>query len=369
MFDKSFAFLIKLYYFKRKDSRRIFMKKTVVWVIAMLMAFPALAKVSFEAQIPVEVEAENSVKAKDKAMQEAQRQGFLEVAGRLLTVPENIENLKSLSDDEILHFIQAVSVADEKAGGTKYKAVLTVQINEPLLKDYLAENNMIDAETTSLLVIPVYKEMPRTAPQLWENTNAWRTSWRSKGLIKFGTMEVQTADARFQDIENLSAENALYMDSTLYNTISERFGSDRVYVIYAETQENGDLKVTVKNEKNKSENSFSVYNDSEGNLFDKAVEKSVMFISNMEREAENSSGTVANGTLNAVYEYGNIKDWLAKSTAITALPQVDNIDTKSLGGGKVSFTINYNGSLDDLLNAFQELGLSYENNDNYYILR
>ena len=105
MFDKSFAFLIKLYYFKKKDSRRIFMKKTMVWVIAMLMAFPALAKVSFEAQIPVEVEAENSVKAKDKAMQEAQRQGFLEVAGRLLTVPENIENLKSLSDDEILHFI------------------------------------------------------------------------------------------------------------------------------------------------------------------------------------------------------------------------------------------------------------------------
>ena len=41
-------------------------------------------------------------------MQEAQRQGFLEVAGRLLTVPENIENLKSLSDDEILLFSNTV---------------------------------------------------------------------------------------------------------------------------------------------------------------------------------------------------------------------------------------------------------------------
>lgn len=94
-----------------------------------------------------------------------------------------------------------------------------------------------------------------------------------------------------------------------------------------------------------------------------------MFISNMEREAESSSGTAANGTLNAVYEYGNMKDWLAKSAAITALPQVDGIDTKSIGGGKVSFTVNYNGSLDDLLSSFQELGLSYEANDNFYVLR
>lgn len=344
------------------------MKKIVVWVMAMLLAFPALAKVSFEAQIPVEVEAENSVKAKDKAMQEAQRQGFLDVANQL-TSAENVESLKSLSDDEILHFVQSVSVADEKAGGTKYKAVLTVQINEPLLKDYLAENGMIEAETINLLVIPVYKTAPRTAPLLWENANAWRMNWRSKGLIKFGTMEVQTADARFEDLENLTAENALYMDSSLYNEISNRFGSDRVYVIYAESLENGDLKVTVKNEKNKSENSFSVYNDGEENIFDKAVEKSVMFISNMEREAENEKGTEAGGIMNAVYEYGNMKEWLTKSAAITALPQVDSIDTKSLGGGKVSFSINYNGSQDDLLNSFQELGLSYEANDNFYILR
>lgn len=344
------------------------MKRIVVGVIAMLLTFPAWAKVSYEAQIPVEVEAENSVKAKDKAMTEAQRQGFLEVAGRL-TSAENTELLKNLSDDEILHFIQSVSVADEKAGGTKYKAVLTVQINEPLLKDYLAENNMIETETTNLLVIPVYKEKPHTVPQLWEKRNVWRINWRSKGLIKFGTMELQTADARFEDIADLNAENALYMNASLYNEISGRFGSDRVYVIYAESLENGDLKVTVKNEKTKNENSFSVYDEGNGNLFDNAIEKSVMFISNMERETENNGGTAAKGTMNAVYEYENMKDWLTKSAAITALPQVDSIDTKSIGGGKVSFTINYNGMSDDLLNSFRELGLSYEINDSFYVLR
>ncbi len=344
------------------------MKKVMVLFAALLMTFQAWAKVSFEAKIPVDVEAENSVAAREKAMKEAQRQGFLEVASRLVK-DDKVEQLQNLSDDEILHFVQAVSVADEKAGGTKYKALLTVQINEPLLKDYLAENEMIEAETTNLLAIPVYKENTYSAPLLWENNNLWKANWRSKGLIKFGTMQVQTADARFQDIEDLTAENALYMNASLYNAISNRFGSDRVYVVYAEAQGNGDLKVTIKDEKNKSENSFSVYNNDDGNLFDAAVEKSVMFISNMEREAENKSGSEAGGILNAVYEYNNMKDWLTKNTAITALSQVDGIDVKSLGGGKVSFTINYNSSLDELLEALQGLGISYENSDNFYTLR
>lgn len=344
------------------------MKRAVVCLVAMLWIFPAVAKISFEARIPVDVEAENSVQAKDKAMQNAQRQGFMEVAGRLVSA-ENAESLGSLSDEEILHFIQSVSVSEEKAGGNKYKALLTVQINEPLLKDYLAENNMIEVEATELLVIPVYKEKVYTGPQLWEEENIWRKNWRSKGLIKFGTMQIQTADARFQDIPELTAENALYMGSALYSTVSERFGSDKIYVIYAVVQENGDLKITVKNEKNKSENSFSVYNDKSENLLDKAIEQSVIFVSNMERESESMKGSAANGALNAVYEYGNMQDWLTKNSAISNLPQVDNIDIKSLGGGKVSFTINFNGSTDELLNAMQEIGLSYETGNNYYILR
>lgn len=339
----------------------------MVLFVVLLLAVSAEAKVSFDAKIPVDVEAENSVTAREKAMKEAQRLGFLEVANRLVK-DDKAEQLQNLSDDEILHFVQAVSVADEKAGGTKYKALLTVQINEPLLKDYLAENEMIETDTTNLLVIPVYRENAYSSPLLWESNNLWRSNWLSKGLIKFGTMQVQTSDARFQDIADLTAENALYMNASLYNTISNRFGSDKIYVVYAETQSNGDLKVTLKDEKNKSENSFSVYNNDE-NLFDSAIEKSVMFISNMEREAENAKGTDSKGILNAVYEYNNMKDWLSKNTAITALPQVDAIDVKSLGGGKVSFTINYNGSLDELLEALQGLGISYETDGNFYTLR
>ncbi|MBR1600052.1 MAG: hypothetical protein IJ677_00580 [Alphaproteobacteria bacterium] len=345
------------------------MKKIFAFICCMLLNSQALAKMDYAVMIPVDEEAENSVLAKEKAMQQAQRQAFLEVAGKL-TSEENVQKLSELTDDKIMRFVQSVGVSDEKSGGTKYIANLTVQINEKLLKDYMAENEMIKSEEQQLLVIPIFKNSPHGYPLLWEGDNVWRQSWRAKGLVKFGVMQLRTIGEHFRSIDDLSAENALYMGGSLYEQISELNGSDRIYVVFAEIMENGDLKVTLKNEKNKTEESFAVYNDGESNVFDKAIEKSVMYISNMEREAKNSDeGAISQGIVNAVYVYQNMKDWLTKSKALAELEQVEGIDTKSFGGGKVNFAIRYTGSLEDLWLNMQENGFSHEAKENYFIIR
>ena len=345
------------------------MKKIFAFLGCMLLSIPAMAKMDYAVTVPIDMEAENSVVAKEKAMSEAQRKAFLEVAGKL-TSQENVEKLSELSDDKIVRFVKSVSVADEKAGGTKYIAELTVQIDEQLLKDYMAENDMIESDEEELLVIPVFKNSPRGYPLLWEGDNVWRQSWRSKGLVKFGVMQLRTIGEHFRNIDDLNAENALYMGNSLYEQISKMNGSDRIYVIFAEVMENGDLKVTLKNEKNKSEESFTVYNGGESNVFDKAIEKSVMYISNMERAAKSSSESgISYGVINAVYVYQDMKDWLTKSKALESLEPVEGIETKSFGNGKVNFTIHYSGSLDDLWLNMQENGFSHEAKENYFIIR
>jgi hypothetical protein len=344
------------------------MKPFCLAFLVFLFCNEAFAKDNFEISVPVAVEDENAVTAKDKAMQQAQRVAFMEAAVKLAGENKRAV-LENLSDDEILHFVQAVGVDDEKAGGTKYSANLTVKINESLLKAYLAENDMYKGETVELLVIPIYRGAGFNEPQLWESGNGWLKSWRDKGLIKFGTMQIKTAGDNYKNVANLNAENALYMGADLYNRLVDFSQNERIYVVYAETLPNNDLKVTVKNEKDKSEDSFSVYKDEEDNIFDKAIEKSVMFIANMERNADNRAGVETTGTINVVYLYQDMKDWLQKSKAISGLPQVDGIDTKSLGGGKVNFVIKYSGTLENLWMNMQELGLSHESVDNYFIIR
>ena len=344
------------------------MKKFLLVLCFWALSFSAYAKAQNTAQIEIDVEAENSVAAKDKAMTEAQRKGFLEIASHL-TAEQNLETLNKMSDDEIAKFVQSVGVADEKAGGTKYKALLTVEINEDLLKDYMAENDMIDVKASELLVIPVYKPYYNGSLELWERSNKWRENWLSKGLIKFGVLQVRTLDSRFEQIDELTAENAIYMSSILFEKISQINGSDGIYVVYAETLPNNDLKVTVKNERAKTEDSFTVlYNENE-NIFDKAIEKSVMFISNLERSAKKQSGVEENGVLSAVYTYQDLKEWIETSKAMAEMKNIKSIDTKSMGGGKVNFDLHYSGSLDELWNSLIELGLSHENMGNYVIIR
>ena len=343
------------------------MKTLIAFLCCIMFTAPASAKTEFFATIPVDVEAEDSVQAKDKAMLEAERKAFLEVAGKL-TSAENVQKLSELNDDSLSYFIKSVSVDNEKAGGTKYKADLTVQINEPLLRDYMVENEMLQAETTDLTVIPVYKPL-QSYPLLWEDNNEWRENWLSKGLIKFGSMQIRTASEQMRQVDGLSAYGALYMDSALFEQVSQAGHTDRVYIVDAQLEPNGDLRITVKNVKAGTEDVFTVYNDNTGNLFDKAIEKSVMYISNMERNTKTNTGTAATDSINAVYIYQNMKDWLDKNALITNLPMVENIDTKSFGGGKVNFSIRYTGSLDDLWTALQELGISHEHVENYYILR
>ena len=343
------------------------MKKLLVMLLCVLCSYPALAKTEFFATIAVDVEAEDSVQAKDKAMLEAERQAFLEVAGKL-TSEENVQKLSELSDDELSYFVQSVSVDNEKAGGTKYKADLTVQLNEPLLRDYLTENDMIKSEVSEMVVVPIYKPLQSYA-LLWEDNNEWRQQWLSKGLIKFGSQQLRAVSDRYRQIDGLNGQAAQYMDGAIYEKISQIGGTERVYVVYAEEAPNGDLNVTVRDEKNKAEESITVYNDGTGGLMDKAIEKSVMFISNMERNAKNMSDAAVADSINAVYMYQNMKDWLDKSAVITGLPMVEGLETSSFGGGKVSFVLRYNGALDDLWQALQEQGISHEAVENHYVLR
>lgn len=347
------------------------MKKIfLICLFCLIFGFSAQAKVNYKVLVPVDVEAENSVAAKDKAMLEAQRKAFLEVAGKL-TSAENVEKLNTLEDGSVQHFVQSIGVANEKAGGTKYIADLTITVNERLLKDYLAENDMIKSEPEELLVIPVFRRSLQGYPLLWEEDNLWCQSWRAKGLVKFGAMQMRTINEQYRyAIEDLNAQNALYMSDEIYKQIMQISGkTSKVYVLFAETLENGDLKVTVKNLQNKSEDSFTVLRDDNADIFDTAIEKSVMFVSNMERNAQNNEAVATVESINAVYMYQDMKDWLIKSKALSELDAVEGVETKSFGGGKVNFTINYTGSLEHLWDVLQENGFSHEAVGNYFIIR
>ena len=344
------------------------MIKILCFIVSLIITTQVQAKGNFKTDIPVNIEAENSVIAKNKGISNAQRQAFFKAAAQLTNI-ENVEKLKELSDNEILHFINSVSVKEEKAGGNKYIALLNIEINSDLLRDYLIENEMIKIEQNDILVIPVYRDTILNSNVLWEKDNIWRNAWLSKGLIKFGNINIRTISNMYQDFNLVEASTSMNMPEDTFQQLSNIAKSDNVYVILAEKDINNDLKITFKDIKNNNENSFSVYNNNNDSIMDDAIEKTVQYISNTEKENHSNKQITPVGKIDVLYTYLDMKDWLEKNKAIQELPTVKSVETTALGGGKVAFTINFDGSIDHLWTSLLELGLSHEQVDNYYIIR
>ena len=173
----------------------------------------------------------------------------------------------------------------------------------------------------------------------------------------------------YQDFNLIDANTSMNMNENTFQQLSNIAKSNNIYVLLAEKDINNDAKITLKDIKNDNEFSFSVHNNEDDSLMDNTIEKTVLYISNKEKENYNNQQVSPIGKIDAVYTYLNMKDWLMKNKAIEEIPFVKSVDITAIGGGKVAFSINFDGNIENLWASLLELGLSHEQIDNYYIIR
>ena len=68
------------------------MIKILCFIVSLIITTQVQAKGNFKTDIPVNIEAENSVIAKNKGISNAQRQAFFKAAAQLTNI-ENVEKL------------------------------------------------------------------------------------------------------------------------------------------------------------------------------------------------------------------------------------------------------------------------------------
>nr|QIM10254.1 hypothetical protein PlAlph_0080 [uncultured Alphaproteobacteria bacterium] len=74
------------------------------------------------------------------------------------------------------------------------------------------------------------------------------------------------------------------------------------------------------------------------------------------------------GTIDALYIFPALSDWLIVEKKVNALKGVDMIETVAMTRRKVQFRISYSGSFDDLQQSLKGLNLSLGQNGSIYVL-
>ncbi|MBE6450538.1 MAG: hypothetical protein E7016_01070 [Alphaproteobacteria bacterium] len=340
------------------------MKLLYVFVLAMLFCFNVQADVGFEAGVNVEAQAQNSAQAKQDALKKAYREAFLKVCNRL-TSAKNVDDINRLTDSQLLHFIQEVEVVAEKTTSNSYMADLNIKINANLLKQYLAENNMLGSDEVSekILIIPTYSDTDFNDKVLFEDGNVWRSSWLDKGQIVSGQFNFEIIKNNPQNVSALNSQAPDSIDTNVYNKLKFNNVVDNIFIVNAIRAGAKTLVIGLKTYPKSYHKSFVINDD---NAFDKAIEQTVAHITNF---MQNKISSVNDNSGDIVVTADvNLKGWLEIEKKLNHIAQIKATGIKSAKVGKIGFWVKYSGSISELIENMAQNGLYLQINDNQYTL-
>lgn len=293
----------------------------------------------YEAEVSVDASASDAAAAREKAMTEANRKALYTVTNRI-SAASSTGILDHLNDNQILNFINEVSVISEKVTDSRYLASLKITINAPILKAYLSEKNapVTVMPETHVIIVPVYRDNPAATPLLWEDNNVWYAAWRDNAL-ETGQITIIPATTSAENKQILSAADASALNTTQLNRLSNS-DNDEVYVAEA-TLTSGGMLAELKSLRRGGILSRH-FEGSVPEIFDAAIEEMKSAVLQQIQQQALAKETET-GKMTLVFNYTSLREWLSLQQTLKGLDVVRDINIDSMGSRKAQITINYTG--------------------------
>ncbi len=108
--------------------------------------------------IPISAEVNNAKEARAVAIANGQVDAFWQLV-RKMVKNDDLIRIPLLGQNEVVDFVQNVSLVDEKTTATKYMAFMTVTFKPRAIQDFLTENQVpfLVQAPPAALIVPVYR--------------------------------------------------------------------------------------------------------------------------------------------------------------------------------------------------------------------
>lgn len=181
--------------------------------------------------IQIDATAENAAAAREQAMQDGQKKALMVVMERI-TPSYVMEQLPELVPDDILNFVQDISVSREKTSAVRYMATLDVRFNPETVRELLRQNSLPYVRTSGkpLLVLPVYKRSPSASPILWEEENAWLRAWINRKTESY-MIPLFVPMGELSDAQTLTVEQILQGNLAAAQELAKRYEAEGVLIV------------------------------------------------------------------------------------------------------------------------------------------
>lgn len=183
-------------------------------------------------RVAVDERAADEVAAKTKGIEQAQQDALQNLIEKI-TLRDDYDRLPNIDSKVVQRAIRDYAVTEEKFGGGRYVATLTVRFKRQVVREMLRVRGVPIAETVSrpVVVLPVYRAAGSVL--LWDDPNPWFAAWAKRpspnGLLP---MNVPLGD--YSDVAVISADQALDGNEEKLAAIAKKYNAIGTLVTVAE---------------------------------------------------------------------------------------------------------------------------------------
>lgn len=185
--------------------------------------------------VEVDVTAENAVKAREKALDEAQVKAYRMLAERFLS-PEEMAAFKDPDPITVSTLVQDFEVVKEQLSTKRYKGTYTIRFRPNAMRASMASKGVTysDVPKKPVLVLPFYEEAGSTV--LWSDANPWMRAWKMLPQDKSMMQPTVVPLGDSEDIAQVGDADGLDYDTMGVQELASRYNADDVAVVVASTE-------------------------------------------------------------------------------------------------------------------------------------
>lgn len=204
----------------------------LVFLVNAPMALAAANPAYTVEGVEVDVTAENAVKAREKALDEAQVKAYQMLAERFLS-PEEMKTFKAPDPITVSSLVQDFEVTNEQLSKTRYKGTYTVRFRPTAMRMQMASQGKVYSDTPRkpVLVLPFLEQGAGTT--LWSETNPWMAAWRAMPAEANAMTPTVLPLGDAEDMAFIADNEGLQYDPLRVQELASRYNADDIAILMA----------------------------------------------------------------------------------------------------------------------------------------
>ncbi len=302
--------------------------------------------------VKVDVTADNSVLAQNKAFEEAQNKAF-EILAKRMVAEAQVKSVATPNSLTISSLVKDYEVTDEKLSAVRYIGTYIFRFRAAAVSKFFSVSGVTYTDTSSepLLILPILQKDGNNI--LWSEENIWMKAWgRSQNLVGIIPVEIPMGD--LMDVSDIDGSNVLSYERLKLDNMVRRYNSKSAIILIA-TPDNNAEAITIaiydaggfRAEHIGNINIIVNPEETTKQLYDRAV---LQVYSNLQKgfKTKSSSVDVKFKKFKVRSYFKNINQWKNLHKDLSNIEGLDNLSIVSMKRKSAILFFDFKGDADNL---------------------